>query len=175
LFADEVFSLHQTSLLTTLQPSGALTLGLMGVVGENIDFTNVREADLVRIAPSLTWRAGRRVNLNLSHAFERLSLDGERIFHTNLSQVRLLYHISVEAFVRATVQYRDVDRNLDLYSAPVEESTQTLFTQFLFSLKLNPRTVAFVGYSDNRLGLTEFDLTQTDRTFFVKLGYAWRP
>ncbi len=175
LFADEMFSLHQTSLAFSLQPSGALALGLGGLVGENIDFTNVRQADIIRIAPSVTWRAGRRVNLNLSHAFERLSLEGDRIFHTNLSQVRLLYHISVEAFVRATVQYRNVDRNLDLYSVPVEESTQTLFTQFLFSFKLNPRTVAFVGYSDNRLGLTEFDLTQTDRTFFVKLGYAWRP
>jgi len=39
----------------------------------------------------------------------------------------------------------------------------------------HPRTVAFVGYSDNRLGLTDVSLTQTDRTLFVKLGYALRP
>ncbi len=150
-------------------------MGLAGAIGEDVDFTNVREADLLRVAPSLTWRAGRRLDVNLSHAFERLSLDGDRIFHTNLSQLRLLYHISVQAFVRAIVQYRDVDRNLDLYSVPVQESTETLFTQFLFSFKLNPRTVAFLGYSDNRLGLTGLDLTQTDRTFFAKLAYAWRP
>jgi hypothetical protein len=55
----------------------------------------------------------------------------------------------------------------------VEEKTRTLFTQFLFSYKLNPQTVVFVGYSDNYLGLTDVDLSQLDRTFFVKLGYAW--
>jgi len=31
----------------------------------------------------------------------------------------------------------------------------------------------FLGYSDNYFGAREFDLTQRDRTFFVKLGYAW--
>lgn len=38
---------------------------------------------------------------------------------------------------------------------------------------MNPQTVVFVGYSDNRLGLGDVSLTQTDRTLFVKLGYAW--
>ena len=51
--------------------------------------------------------------------------------------------------------------------------SQTISTQLLFSHKPNPQTVLFVGYSDNRLGLRQIDLTQTDRTFSVKLGYAW--
>ena len=70
---------------------------------------------------------------------------------------------------------RDVDRNLELYLNPAEESTRAVFTQFLFSYEVNPRTVLFAGYSDNRLGLTEVDMTTTDRSFFLKLGYAWRP
>jgi len=28
-----------------------------------------------------------------------------------------------------------------------------VFTQFLFSYKINPQTVLFLGYSDNALGL----------------------
>jgi hypothetical protein len=43
----------------------------------------------------------------------------------------------------------------------------------LFSYKLNPQTVVFVGVSENRLGLPGMSLTETDRTYFVKLGYAW--
>ena len=39
--------------------------------------------------------------------------------------------------------------------------------------KLNPQTVLFLGYSDNSANATAVDVTQTDRTFFVKLGYAW--
>ena len=58
--------------------------------------------------------------------------------------------------------------------------TRTVFTQFLFSYTVNPQTVLFLGYSDNSTGLLtpeldRTDLTRTDRTFFLKLGYAWRP
>lgn len=45
----------------------------------------------------------------------------------------------------------------------------------LFSYKLNPQTVAFLGYSDTRLGTEIVDLTQQGRTFFIKVGYALRP
>jgi len=38
-------------------------------------------------------------------------------------------------------------------------------------------TVLFVGYADNRLGLNDGlqddSLTRTDRTIFVKIGYAF--
>ena len=61
----------------------------------------------------------------------------------------------------------------NLYDAPVEPSTETVFSQLLFSYKLNARTVLFLGYSDNQLGTREVDLTRTDRTLFFKLGYAW--
>ena len=59
------------------------------------------------------------------------------------------------------------------YSAPVQPKTRTLFSQFLYSYKLNPQTVLFLGYSDNRLGQEGIALTRTDRTFFLKIGYAW--
>jgi len=52
-------------------------------------------------------------------------------------------------------------------------SAEDLFTQLLFSYKLNPQTVLFVGYSDNSAAFDQVDLTRADRTFFVKVGYAW--
>lgn len=73
----------------------------------------------------------------------------------------------------AIVQYLDVLRDPELYLFPISKKTQTIFTQLLFSYKINPQTVLFLGYSDNYLGMTGIDVTQTDRTFFVKLGYAW--
>jgi hypothetical protein len=75
--------------------------------------------------------------------------------------------------VRAILQYLDVDRDTELYRYPVQPETNRLFTQFLFSYKINPQTVLFLGYSDNYMGLRSIDLTQTDRTFFVKIGYAF--
>jgi hypothetical protein len=57
----------------------------------------------------------------------------------------------------------------------VDEQTEELFSQLLFSYKLNPQTVLFVGYSDNSFGDQRIDLTRADRTLFLKLGYAWVP
>ena len=54
-------------------------------------------------------------------------------------------------------------------------NTKRLFTQFLFSYKLNAQTVALLGYADNARGDRNLDVTRTDRTFFVKIGYAWLP
>jgi hypothetical protein len=85
----------------------------------------------------------------------------------------LVYNFNVKTFIRAIVQYYDVTRNPAQYLFPVQPRTQSVFTQFLFSFKINPQTVLFLGYSDNYFGETGIDITQSDRTFFVKLGYAW--
>lgn len=77
--------------------------------------------------------------------------------------------------MRAIVQYRRVDRTPSLYSVPVNVKDESVLTQLLFSYKVNPQTVWFVGYGDNYLGTERYDLTQRSRTFFTKLGYAWRP
>ncbi len=174
-FAGELFDLRRWFALFAMQPSGAVGIHLSAQLGDDIDFENVRKADIFRLGPILSLKIGPRIEWRLSHTLERLSLRGDRIFLANLFQTRLVYHFSQRAFARAIVQFRDVDRNLELYEAPVEASTQAVFTQFLFSYEVNPRTVLFTGYSDNRLGLTDVDMTTTDRSFFLKLGYAWRP
>jgi len=48
-----------------------------------------------------------------------------------------------------------------------------LFVQFLFSYKINPRTLLFLGYSDNHHGLTGLGLARKDRIFFLEVSYAW--
>jgi hypothetical protein len=69
-----------------------------------------------------------------------------------------------------------------MYIFPVDSRAKGFFAQFLFSYKLNPRTVLFLGYSDNAmggvfdswLGSGRVGITRTDRTFFLKIGYAWQ-
>jgi hypothetical protein len=54
----------------------------------------------------------------------------------------------------------------------VDPKSESLFSQFLFSYKINPQTVFFLGYSDDYYGDQNFWLTQTNRTVFCKIGYA---
>ena len=62
-----------------------------------------------------------------------------------------------------------------LFGFPVDPESRTLFNQLLFSYKLNPQTVFFLGYSDGYFGGDpSLDwLTQSDRTVFAKVGYAF--
>ena len=106
--------------------------------------------------------------------------DGDWAFIANLSQLRAVYNFNVRTFFRAIVQYQNVERNPGKYAATVQREAKTLFTQLLLSYKVNPQTVVFLGYSDNSLGVLTQDLVRTElsrngRTFFLKLGYAWRP
>ena len=76
---------------------------------------------------------------------------------------------------RAILQYRTVDRDLALYNPglSLRARKEDLFTQLLFYYKLNPETVLFLGYSDRSLGNESIDLSQANRTLFLKVGYAW--
>ena len=157
------------------QPTGSARVGLVVRFGQELDVANNRTAATLALAPTARLYLGRKLNLNMQHDFQRLSAEGTRIFTVHLLQTRLLYHLNLRTFVRAIVQYEHVNRNPLAYGFPVDESSSSLFTQLLISYKLNPQTVAFVGYSDSHLGTATTDLTRADRTFFVKLGYALRP
>ena len=102
-------------------------------------------------------------------------MDAGRVFTANLTQGRFVYYLGTRAFARVILQYLDLDQNQELYTQPVEPHTKQLFSQLLFSYKVNPQTVVFVGYSDNSQGTQSLALTRSDRTFFVKFGYAWVP
>lgn len=155
-----------------MAPSGFFNISLYFEGGDAVDYDNFRKAKFARFTSSFGWRPVGGVNFSLSHIFQRLSLQGEEINAVHLLQARLGYHFSVRTFLRAIVQYTDLAQNPGLYLEPVGEKTKVLFTQFLFSYKLNPQTVLFLGYSDNSYGFGRVSLTRNDRTFFLKIGYA---
>jgi hypothetical protein len=67
----------------------------------------------------------------------------------------------------------DYDYNPANYTIEIDPEYKGFFTQLLLSYKINPRTVLFIGYTDNYYGDQGIRLTQTDRTLFIKIGYAW--
>jgi hypothetical protein len=140
--------------------------------GETIDYANAQTGDVLTLSPAVQCMVGRHLTANLSHTYERLDVPGGRLYTANVSFLRTVYQLSPEMFVRAILQYEDYDFEPLLYPYPMGPEYQSLTSQVLFSYKLNPQTVLFLGYSDGRYGDRSVDLTQTDRTFFAKIGYA---
>jgi len=164
--------IYRQEIYGEFQPTGALKATLYGDFGDEVDVQNGRLARIIQLSPTVEAKLGRHVNARLSHALQRLDVPAGEIFEANLTQLRLVYNFNTRVFVRAIVQHFALAQNPALFEQPVESKVEELFTQFLFSYKLNAQTVLFVGYSDNALGVENLSLLRTDRTFFAKLGYA---
>ncbi len=169
--------LNQYGVVFNIQPSGVARYTFFTETGDAVDFTNNQPADILVVQPGVELKLGRHINAKLDHTLQSLDVEGGELFEANLTQLRLIYNFNVRSFVRGIFQYLDLQRNPALYRPEIqpfiEPEEETLFTQLLFSYKLNAQTVLFLGYSDNRLGNQDLSLEQTDRTFFLKVGYAW--
>lgn len=169
IFFDQEFLQFDVS----VRPRGALSLSLSGKIGDAVDYAGSRPARIKRINPGIDLFLGKHIQLRTDHLLEQLDIYKERLYIANLTQLKIVYQFGVRTFLRAILQYLDVRRNSMLYLPAIESTTRSLFAQFLFSYKLNPQTLLFLGYSDNKFGWEGFALTQKDRTFFVKISYAW--
>lgn len=172
-FGQTLYELDTPSIQLQMQPTGWAKLGLNGRFGDAIDFDNDREGDLFEWGGSAELKFGRHLNIQLNHNARKLGIDQGEVFQADLSQVRAFYHFNLRTYFRALVQYRQVDRDPNLFRFTVPQDQEGLFNQLLFSYKVNPATVFLLGYADNRAGADTVDLTLSDRTFFLKLGYAW--
>lgn len=154
-------------------PTGNLDLDLATRFGNRIDYDNTRPGDRIYLRPMAQYKLGRHLRVGLDHVYERLSVEGGRLYTANVSNLTFIYQLNVRTFFRSILQHVYYDRNTALYTFDIDPEYRHFFTQLLFSYKINPQTMLFLGYSDNSLGSQQYDLTRRDRTFFAKLGYAF--
>lgn len=171
-FNQTIFSNDSLQLFYEMKPSGALSFSLFAQVGEAIDFTGSRPGNRWVINPTIRWKPGHKVNAQLSWNLQRFTLNEGHLFTEHVAELRLFYHFNARTFIRTILQYRDVLRTPERFSFPVKERSRNLFLQLLGSYRINAQTVLLIGFSNNHLGETGIPLTQTDRTFFIKVGYA---
>ncbi len=156
------------------RPNGNLTLRMFTRLdADAIDFAHTRPGDQLRVNPEIDYKFGKHLRANIDYDWRRFDVDDGTLFTANLAQSRWMYQFNRRSFLRLITQYTQIDRSVDLYDNEVDAETEVLFNQLLFSYKINPQTVLFVGYSDTRRGTDGASLEQEDRSFFLKLGYAW--
>ncbi|MBN2565318.1 MAG: hypothetical protein JXB46_06375, partial [Candidatus Eisenbacteria bacterium] len=154
-------------------PTGNVDIDAWWRTANDIDISNVQQGREFGTGIGIGYRAGRHLQLRLSHDYTHMHVSGGKLYTGNLSYARAVYQFSRRCYVRAILQYRHYDFDPDLYSYGMPSEQSGMGSQFLFSYKLNPQTVFFLGYSDGYYGDEDVELTRTDRTFFAKIGYAW--
>jgi hypothetical protein len=155
-----------------LRPKAPMFLHFYWRYGDQIDYANNRLGTRYQLYPSIQWTFGLHVRLEAGYRYEQLNVDPGRLYAANTANMKLIYQFNKRMFVRGVMQYINYDRNTKLYIDEVDSMTQKWFNQFLFSYKINPHTVFFLGYSDDYYGDQAIPITQTNRTVFAKLGYA---
>lgn len=157
-----------------IQPNRVVGFGLGARYGDWIDFTHVQAATRLIVSPQMTVRAGRHLLLDLDYNYQTLDVEAGRLYSAAVSELRGVWQFSVRTFVRLIVQHTNINRDPSLYDEVVDRESSALFTQFLFSYKVNPRTVLFLGYSDGAESTENYDLRTENRALFAKVGYSFQ-
>ena len=153
--------------------TGDIRLILSSTFGQHIDYTHTQPANRFRITPMLRLNIGKHLQMNLDHNYEKLNVEAGKLYTANISRVTTIYQFSSKIFLRAVLHYVDYNYNISNYTNKTDPLDKRIFSQLLFSYKINPFTVFILGYSDNYRAGYEYNMTQANSTIFAKLSYAW--
>jgi hypothetical protein len=171
-FGGKIFECYSTWAEIFMHPTGNMRMSLSTQFGERIDYANARLGKQLNINGSITYNFGKNLKVNADHTYEKMNVMGNSLYTANVSQGSIMYFFNSRIFIRSILQYVDYQYNTDNYLSEMIPELQELFTQFLFSYRLNPRTVLFLGYTDNHQSYRDIPLTQKNRTFFMKISYS---
>ena len=172
-FNGELFDFNRLRLHFCAKPNGHSHAWLNLHGGGQVDYANTRPGDFLNINAGFWYRFGRHFRIEPIFTRERMDVDEGWLYTSTIGQLAASWQFNPRSFVRMILQHVDNEFNPTLYSDGRGPEYQNLFSQLLFSYKLNPRTVLFVGYSDTSFATQDYGLTQVDRTIFAKIGYAW--
>jgi hypothetical protein len=144
--------------------------------GERIDYQNNRLADYREFYANTRLNPTSHLEVDFSYTYETLDADGGKVYDASLVELRVSYQFDVNSYLKLNVVYSDVDQNLANNVSAYSRINSDLSTQLIYSYKLNPQTVFFLGYSDNSYQDDDLtDLRRGERTLFTKVSYAWMP
>jgi len=160
-----------------IKPLSGLATGFYIDAGHNVDFRNNRLADSLRGGAYVNANIGAHFSISVDHNYRNLSIDAGNIFTANQTDIRLSYQFNIRQRLRLAIIQTDINRNLSLYNEPddINKNSEFVATQLIYSYKVNPRTLMFIGYSDAG---TQFDdiesFVKTNKSVFVKFSYAFK-
>lgn len=169
-----LFEESSTSLYVESRPSPFVFFNTFVRSGDQIDFANNRLGEQLYTESQLDMNLGKHTQVRLRHTYSDLDVEDVQLFTARLSDIRVTYQFDPRQFVRLIAAYTNIHRNTDNYDAEVEPLTRSFGLQLLYSYKVNPLTKFFVGVASS--GIQEAplqELTESEKSVFMKLSYAW--
>ena len=177
LYDEVYFTETQWTAFGKFTPVGGLEVKAFARIGDQIDFANTQLGEVFNIEGTIVWQAGRHVEAEISHTYNYLDVDNQRLYTANLSDVRISYQFDARNRLRLVLQHTDIERDLGLYNEPEDEDalSKDFSAQLLYSYKINPQTLFFLGFSSGAYQDDEIDkMENTSKSVFAKFSYAWQ-
>lgn len=175
-YDDVIFSLNQYTLHHCMKPFRNWFFAVTYSFGDGIDFKNTRSGKYDNIMLYTNISFGKNLSSTLRYSQEKFRVNNKKLYTADMAEAQIVYQFNKRCFVRTILQFRNYDYNSDNYlegNKPEDSRKKFLNTQFLFSYKINPQTMIYIGYSDKHFGSHDVSMVQTNRSFFMKFGYAF--
>jgi hypothetical protein len=171
------------------RPNAHLKFSLRAKFGDSVDVYNIQLGTSHEIKSEIEWRPNRNMKVSLGHVRNWLDVDEGELFKAKLTELRLSYQFDRRHRLRTSVQYLDLVRDPTLYSEQYRVVTnpqdyllalpdaryKDLAMQLVYSYKVNPQTLVYLGYSSfgYQSDATE-QIETTNQSFFAKFSYAFQ-
>jgi hypothetical protein len=180
LFDDKYFKETQFMMFAEIRPVANTQIGSFFRIGKQIDYANTQLGDVVYVEAFTEWDVNRHINASINYNYSHLDVDDGRLFTAHQSDIRLSYQFTMRSRLKLVVQYTGISRDVELYSYDdiedrPDDQDRYFSSQLIYSYKINPQTLFFIGYSDGGYQDDSLDkLTRDDRSIFTKFSYAWQ-
>jgi hypothetical protein len=174
LWNDILFDENRLALDINFKPRAGIFMGIGFSQGDSIDFSNTKIADRTGAYIDMNFSLGKHFNVDVVHRFSKLERGQGTVFAANQTDLRFAYQFNLRQRLRLSVINTNVNRDIALYDDEVDSHSRSLNTQLIYSYKVNPKTLLYLGYSDSGTENQQVDLTHTNRTVFAKFSYAFK-
>ncbi len=172
-----------------IRPIAQLRLGIRGDFGDQVDVNNVQLGTKHSFGPEVEWLPNRHMRLSVRHVNNWLDVDGGELFNAKLTDLRFSYQFDLRHRLKLSYQYLDLTQDPTLYQeryrivpdlsayqlSERDRRVKDVSTQLIYSYKLNPQSLVFLGYSSHaQLDDASTKVQQDQRSFFAKFSYAFQ-
>jgi len=182
-YDDKFFDEDAFMMWFQIKPLSSLTIGNFMMLGDQVDYTHSQLGEIKLFDPYIKWQIGKHFSINLNHTNQALDVTGGELFKAKLTDMRMAYQFNTRSRLSLTLQTTSIMRNTALYVAnndndlenDVDQKTKRFGTQLIYSYKINPQSLVYLGYSDNAIENDQIDsLEKFDKTIFAKFSYMWQ-
>ncbi|TQV76896.1 carbohydrate binding family 9 domain-containing protein [Aliikangiella marina] len=164
--AQTSFDLRRYDAWLEFQPVAGLDLLFERIWGDTVDYSNANPAEEDTVIVSADYQISAAVNSELEFITQTLESLGTELYTVDITNLKVAYQINENSFVRLTLQHQDLKSSAN---------RERLASQLIYSYKVNPFTLFYLGYSDRyRTQIASNDLLRDSKTLFMKFSYAWQ-